>query len=91
MDLQALTPADHDATQPDHGWNLLQDDIAGNLEQNQRNGEGEQGHIVAVTRWVHVQTLFQAFNPRVGDVGAIDKGDQEENKEDGNDTKVELE
>lgn len=90
-ELQPLTPADHDPAQPDHWWNLLQDDVAGHFEQDKRNGEGEQGDIVAVALWVHVQTLFQPFNPRVGNIGSIDKGDQEKKKEDWHDMKVQLE
>jgi len=86
--LQGRDGAEADAAdrQPDAGREVLEQDVGGDLAEDVGDEEDDQGRVVL--RAVHVEVLLEAEGARVGDVDAVQEGQEVEDDHEGDEVQV---
>jgi len=84
------TKADATCTQPHPRTEFFQEDIGGHLEQDVGDEEDGQRGVVVVAA-CHVEVGLEAEGSRVGDVDTVEKGQEVEGYDEGEDVGVDTE
>lgn len=81
-------PSHHNSRQPPAGAELLEQEVAGDLEGGVGEEEGRQAPVVLVA--AHAEVLLQALDLGVADVAAVEEGEQVQQREHGDQAQVHL-